>query len=95
MPLHPLLMSESFSAIRTGVRLLTVVYRSHMASKMLAPPKPSPTHRTDVGFLAIVCSPNVYNEISFQCKVFTTVSAVVWFLTLVHTPDVMVKITPM
>ena len=33
-----------------------------MASKMLAPPKPSPTHRPDVGLLTIVYTPQTSTE---------------------------------
>ena len=51
---HTLLTGKSFTAIRPLVPLLSVVYTPNMASKMLAPPKPSPTHRTAVGFLALV-----------------------------------------
>ena len=59
MILHTLLTDKSFTAIRVLVQLLSVVYAPNMASKILAPSKPSPTHRTDVGFLAIVYSPDV------------------------------------
>ena len=64
-----------------------------VASKGATHTKPSTTHRTGVGLLPIVYSPNVKVEVIFQCKVFTTNTTGVWFLALVYTPDVTNKIT--
>ena len=59
-----------------------------VASKGATHTKPSTTHRTGGGLLPIVYSPNVKAEVIFQCKVLSTISTVVLFLTLVDTPVV-------
>ena len=65
MSQHTLLTVKSFTAIRALVRFLTCVYNPDVLGKGDALTKPSTAHRTPVGFLSIVYSSNVKEEISF------------------------------
>ena len=57
LSLHVLLTVVCFTAIRPLVPLLSVVYSPDVGAKGTSHTKPSPTLRTDVGFLFLVYTP--------------------------------------
>ena len=73
--------------------LLSVVYAPNMPSKMLAPPKPSPTHRTAVGLLSLVYTPDVTGKGDALTKPSTALRTDMGLLSFVHTPYVLYEMS--